>query len=77
VRLVKGVVKNEYAMVLLAERYWARDTASVVSARLGLSDRQYVQRLMRAREAMAQEIETIDRIRQMVLEAEGLRGVSA
>lgn len=77
VRLVKGILKNEYAMVLLAERYWAQEPAHLVCGRLGLGDRQYAQRLMRAREALAQEIETIDRIRQMIIQAEGIREVRA
>jgi len=77
VRLVKGILKNEYAMVLLAERYWAQESAKVVSGRLGLGQRQYELRLQRAREALAQEIETIDRIRQMIIQAEGIREVRA
>jgi hypothetical protein len=73
VRLVKGVVKNEYAMVLLAERYWAQDPAHVVCGRLGLTKKQYEGRLAKGRDEMGRELGHYDQIRALVLHAEGMR----
>lgn len=72
VRLAKGAIKSDYAMVLLAERYWAQEPAHSVSARLGLKPKQYEARLCRARDDLADEIARFDDIKALILQAERL-----
>lgn len=72
VRLAKGAIKSDYALVLLAERYWAQEPAHSVSARLGLKPKQYEARLCRARDDLAEELTRFDDIKALILQAEKL-----
>jgi hypothetical protein len=72
VRLVKGILKNEYAMVLLAERYWAQESAKSICCRIGLKPKQFEARLAKAREELAVQIEYFDQVKALILQAERL-----
>lgn len=67
VTIRKGQIKPEYSLVLLAERYWQQDPAHVVCGRLGLSVKQYVGRLSKARSSLGGELEKVDDIRRLLL----------
>jgi hypothetical protein len=69
VKLVSGVLKPDYAIVLLADRYWSKEPAHVICEHLGLTVKQFEGRLGKARESLAKEVEKIDDIRKLLISA--------
>lgn len=72
VKLVKGILKQEHALPLLADRYWSKEPAHVVCDRLGLTKKQYEGRLAKGRDEMGRELGYYDQVRALVLQAEGM-----
>jgi len=70
VKLVKGILKQEHAMTLLADRYWSKDPAHEVCGRLNLTIKQYEGRLAKARDEMGRELGYYDQVRALVIKAE-------
>lgn len=76
VKLMKGILKQEYSMTLLADRHWQQDPAHVVCERLGLTKKQYEGRLAKGRDEMGRELGYYDQVRALVIQAECVRPVT-